>query len=136
MARERWRNAPGHPGYRTSSNGRVKSVDRMLTDGRACGGTMLAQYEDDDGYLHVTIGGKPVAVHLLVLEAFHGPRPPGMEGCHDPVAGQKANTAALLRWDSRRENERDKRRKRRLELESRARPFSAGTPETGELAVE
>lgn len=134
MARERWRNCPGRPGYRVSSNGRVKSVDRVLSDGRRCGGTMLAQYEDGEGYLHVTIGGVPVAVHLLVLEAFHGPRPEGMEGCHGPK-GQKVNNEAELRWDSRRENERDKKRQERLEWKSRPRQFFIGTFRTGELAV-
>jgi hypothetical protein len=35
------------------------------------------------GYLFVNIGrGNPRYVHQLVLEAFVGPRPPGMEGRH------------------------------------------------------
>ena len=33
--RERWRNVRRGPGYRGSSEGRVRSVDRELTDGRS-----------------------------------------------------------------------------------------------------
>lgn len=42
-------------------------------------------------------------VHHLVLEAFVGPRPPGMEGCHndgDPTNNRVEN----LRWDTHKAN--------------------------------
>ncbi|MDP7729539.1 HNH endonuclease [Mycobacterium sp. TY813] len=42
-------------------------------------------------------------MHHLVLEAFVGPRPPGLEGCHgngDPAD----NSVANLRWDTRSAN--------------------------------
>lgn len=132
--RERWRNVRRAAGYQVSDRGRVRSVTRTLSDGRRCGGTLLAQWADDDGYLCVSIAGRPVRVHLLVLEAFHGPRPEGLEGCHGPK-GQKVNTEGNLRWDSRRENERDKRRKEGLEGIGRPRQLWIGTFRTGELAV-
>lgn len=46
------------------------------------------------------------SVHPLVLEAFVGPRPPGMEACH--ADGNKTNNAlSNLRWDTKRANELD-----------------------------
>ena len=108
-ARERWRKVRRADGYKVSSLGRVRSVPRMLDDGREHGGQILRPYPDDDGYLCVTIGGETVKVHHLVLEAFHGPRPYGTEGCHGP-GGRQDNRAEVLRWDTHRENERDKTR--------------------------
>jgi hypothetical protein len=114
---ERWRKVRRGPGYKVSSEGRVRSLDRTLTDGRQAGGVMLAPWLDDDGYPHVTINGEDVPVHLLVLEAFHGPRPYGTEGCHGP-GGRQDNRAGVLRWDTHQENERDKQRDRRKEREA------------------
>jgi len=115
--RERWRKVRRGPGYKVSSEGRVKSVDRTLSDGRQAGGVMLTPWLDGDGYPTVSINGEDVPVHLLVLEAFHGPRPYGMEGCHGP-GGRQDNRAMALRWGTHRENERDKKRDRRKEREA------------------
>jgi hypothetical protein len=48
-------------------------------------------------------------VHTLVLKAFTGPRPLGMDGCHneDNLAD---NRISNLRWDTRRENALDTQR--------------------------
>jgi len=122
MARERWRNIRRARGYRVSSLGRVRSVPRTLSDGRQHGGQVLEPYPDDDGYLCVKIRGETVRVHHLVLEAFHGPRPYGLEGCHGP-GGSQDNRAEVLRWDTHRENERDKKRQpERLDLIGTHRP--------------
>lgn len=135
--RERWRKVRRADGYKVSSEGRVRSVDRQLADGRAAGGVLLEQYEDADGYLRVTIDGRPELVHVLVLEAFRGPRPPGMEGCHAPDGnGKEDNRACKLRWDTHPENERDKKRTERLNGKGGSRPFLIGTPGTGDLPVE
>jgi hypothetical protein len=40
------------------------------------------------------------AVHTLVLEAFVGPRPPGMEACHFPVRDPSNCCLWNLRWDT------------------------------------
>lgn len=48
-------------------------------------------------------------VHVLVLESFVGPCPPGMEGCHedgDPANNRPSN----LRWDTPQGNWRDRKR--------------------------
>lgn len=53
--------------------------------------------------------GKRVSklVHRIVLEAFVGPCPDGMEGCHGPDSDKSNNRLSNLRWDTRTENNRD-----------------------------
>lgn len=46
-------------------------------------------------------------VHHLVLEAFVGPRLPGMEGCHG-CRGVSDNSLANLRWDTKSANQADR----------------------------
>jgi len=48
-------------------------------------------------------------VHRLVLEAFHGPCPEDMEGCHNN-GDRRDCRLANLRWDTREANHRDKLR--------------------------
>jgi hypothetical protein len=107
---ERWRATPGHPGYAVSDHGRIRSLDRVLSDGREAGGAMLRTTPDRKGYLRVKLAGRWRRVHHLVLEAFDRPRPEGQEGCHRN-GHPDDNHLANLRWDTRGENERDKRRK-------------------------
>ena len=112
---ERWRPVYGWPGYRVSDLGRVRSVDRTLTNGQRCGGVMLTPWPDKDGYLVVRLRSgkrtKILRVHLLVLRAFRGKRPAGTEGCHGD--GDRANAALEnLRYDTHLENIRDKLRAR------------------------
>jgi hypothetical protein len=112
---ERWKRVPGWPGYQVSDIGRVRSVDRVLSNGQACGGVMLATYPNRDGYPKVTLSGgkhkrqKQVTVHRLVMLAFEGPRPPGMEIRHldsDPGNARRSNLA----YGTHSQNEHDKRR--------------------------
>lgn len=110
--RERWRNIRRAPGYRVSSLGRVRGPGGPLTPD-----------PDKDGYLRVTLRGEKAKVMHLVLEAFAGPRPYGLEACHDPgrSEGRHDCRAVVLRWDTGGANERDKKRARRAGTE-------AGTP--------
>ena len=124
--RERWRKVRRAPGYKVSSAGRVRSVDRVLSDGRQAGGVMLGQWRDGDGYWCVTIAGEKVRVHELVLEAFRGPRPYGQEGCHGPN-GQDDNREDQLRWDSHEENMSQMWRERKAGSEGGTYPPSIGT---------
>lgn len=58
------------------------------------------------GYHSVRLAGFSFLVHRLVLEAFVGPCPEGMEGCHnngDPADNRLAN----LRWDTKSANAKD-----------------------------
>jgi hypothetical protein len=105
--RERWRKITGYPGYEASDRCRVRSADRVLSDGRTAAGVILAPTEDKDGYERVKLGRKLVPVHICVLLAWHG-RPEGRHLNGD----QHDNTPGNLAWGSHRDNERDKRRGR------------------------
>jgi HNH endonuclease/NUMOD4 motif/Helix-turn-helix len=88
---EQWRPIPDYEGmYEVSDHGRVRSLDRMVYAGngrdRFARGRMLKLIEGGH-YLFVMLrdgSGKatPRRVHRLVLEAFVGPRPAGMECRH------------------------------------------------------
>lgn len=75
------RHCPGHVGYAVSWDGRVFSCRRGHW-------RQMATRTDKDGYVVTTInrrGGKTqlaARVHVLVLEAFSGPRPAGMVSRH------------------------------------------------------
>lgn len=47
-------------------------------------------------------------VHRLVLEAFVGPCPEGMEACHDPDPDPTNNRLDNLRWDTPKANGQDR----------------------------
>ena len=104
---EIWKPVLGKPHYQVSNLGRVRSSNGLLK-----------------GYLHHDPKGRLAAltvsldrrvkarkrreakIHVLVLEAFVGPRPPKMDGCHydgDPTNNKLCN----LRWDTRRGNVQD-----------------------------
>lgn len=112
-----WRPVPGFEGlYEVADNGCVRSVDRVLPDGRTAGGMPLRPYPDSHGYLRVTLrsqaGARTYGVHTLVAAAFLGPRPKGRQIRH--WDGDKINNRARnLRYGTQKQNERDKRRNRR-----------------------
>lgn len=94
--------------------GRVRSVDRVVvtSKGRRQYPSRILTGHLSLGYWRVglTRNGKSVKklVHRLVLEAFTGPCPDGMEGCHND--GDRANSRLVnLRWDDRSGNNLDKR---------------------------
>jgi hypothetical protein len=113
---ERWLPTPGYEGiYEVSDHGRVRGVDRYVTrrDARPgssaifIAGRILSQQSTRTG--HKTVGlyksgkGRTFLVHHLVLSAFVGPMPEGLEGCHnngDPADNRLTN----LRWDTRASN--------------------------------
>lgn len=108
---EEWRNIEGFVGYQVSDLGHVRSVDRITvsTDGRKmkfAGRIRRLHYKRKNGKIvrtSVTIRGRCHLVHHLVLKAFVGRMPIGMEGCHDD--GNAANNAkGNLRWDNREGN--------------------------------
>ncbi len=99
---------PGWPGYLVGSDGSVWTVWRAYAKPRPSVGVeprlMRQTTHAKDGYKSVTLnllggGSKRRAVHCLVLEAFVGPRPLKMQGCHgdgNPANNQLSN----LRWDT------------------------------------
>ena len=113
---ERWKPVTGHEGiYEVSSHGRVRSVDRTVTrsDGRVRrlkGKVLHATPKKRGGYpvvcLYSQDKGQVRTVHSLVAESFFGPRPEGMEVCHND--GDPANSRLdNLRYGTSRENKLD-----------------------------
>lgn len=110
---EIWNPIPGIDFYEVSNLGRVRSLDRIIKRGKGEGlqkGRVLKpQLTGTPGkqYHKVRIAGVERLVHRLVLEAFVGPCPPGMETCHGN-GNRLDNRLNNLRWDTSSNNERDK----------------------------
>lgn len=102
---ENWRQIPSlGPAYEASDQGRARK--RLATGGFR----LLKNVVIDGGYhvIRVKRDGKQrkLRIHRLVLEAFVGPCPDGMECCHndgDPGNNRLSN----LRWDTKSANEFD-----------------------------
>lgn len=109
---ENWLPVVGYEGiYEVSDLGRVRALPRIDAQG---GNRRLRVFKpsrmDAWGHRGVTLRRDGVIrsfyVHSLVLEAFVGPRPPGMEGCHwNDVPDD--NRLTNLRWGTRSENRLD-----------------------------
>lgn len=118
VERAEWRPVVGYEGlYSVSSDGRVMShariangkkrafrmKERILRPGRGIKCPYLS--------LHLTDAAgvkRSWYVHHLVLAAFVGKRPSGMEACHND--GNRGNNCSTnLRWDTRAHNHADKR---------------------------
>ena len=101
---EMWLPAVDHPGYEVSSQGRVRSLDRVVTyrDGRqrTYKGQLRRANTDRSGYLYLPLERSVcVRVHVLVLEAFVRPRIESEYGCHND-GNRLNNSVSNLRWDS------------------------------------
>lgn len=106
---EKWRPAVGYEGsYEVSDQGHVRSLDRIIGGNRPgrhrhWRGRPLKLIRQANGYWGVGLSKdghhRSCMVHALVLTAFVGPRPPGMEACHGR-GGPLDNRLANLRWDT------------------------------------
>lgn len=110
---ERWMPVVGFEGlYEVSDCGNVRSLDRLDRRSRRVNGVSMTP--GDKGkteHLKVDLRSfgrrRSILVHRLVLEAFDGPCPEGMECRHldgDPTNNRLAN----LRWGTRSENNLDR----------------------------
>lgn len=104
--RERWKDVPGWDGiYAVSDLGRVKSMARVVIKrcGRRqqVGESILKSFPNEGGYLRVILRGAGrrmnYPVHRLVLLAFVGACPEGMETCHRNGSRQD-NRMGNLAW--------------------------------------
>lgn len=78
--------------------GRPKNVWRKLSPGNCRGYHLHGLRKNGRSYTRLA--------HRLVLEAFVGPCPPGMECCHND--GDRGNSAlSNIRWDTRKANHAD-----------------------------
>jgi hypothetical protein len=113
---EEWRAVVGNEGaYEVSSWGRVRSLDRVGHRPSPHGGVVAIRYRGRNlrpavartGHLYIAIDRRVRYIHRLVIEAFVGPQPPGMECCH--LNGDASdNRPENLRWGTRSDNMRDK----------------------------
>lgn len=116
MTEEVWRPVLGWEGrYEVSSQGRVRSLvgrrPRVLRPRPTRQGyPMVALYRDNVR--------RDVGIHLLVAEAFHGPRPEGLCVCHANDV-KHDNRPENLRFDTWSENQRDRVRNGTHELAAR-----------------
>lgn len=120
---EIWKQIPGYGGFYEASNlGNIRVKDRQVE--KFCGlhnrivkqfykGRLLKPSNSDKyGHQSVHIGYEKkrvtVAVHKLVLLAFVGPCPNGMECCHkNGIASD--NRIENLRWDTHKNNNADRK---------------------------
>lgn len=108
---EEWRPIPGYEGrYEVSSVGRVKSFahcgGKTNREPRILKPGLAGAYKDK--YLKVSLGRNTYrSIHRLVLEAFVGPRPPGMQ-CRHLDGNTLNNTLGNLAWGTIEENIQDK----------------------------
>ena len=130
MQTEIWKDIPGFEGrYQASTLGRIRSVDhrvRLVAHGtettRLCKGRVLRPGRMSDGHLSVVLGREygSIPVHTAVALAFLGPRPDGMDVCHND-GNPENNHLGNLRYDSRTDNILDVyrigKRWRKLDLE-------------------
>lgn len=114
MVSENWKPVIGFTGYEVSDLGNVRSY-------RSCNGrgplstvprTLKLSLMKGKPYLRVGLTtdeakllGRPV--HILVLEAFHGPRPEGLDSLHKD-GNARNNVEGNLRWGTVQENADDR----------------------------
>jgi hypothetical protein len=120
--RELWAPIPEWEGYyEASDQGRVRSVDRTIrkrsrsggVEFRRCAGRVLTQMTSPNGYRKVSLTRPDLRtqrfIHDLVLTAFVGPAPAGMQCRHlDDV--KTNNALGNLRWGTAAENGQDSSR--------------------------
>jgi hypothetical protein len=112
---EQWRPIPGWPAYEASDLGRVRSVDRSVaySDGRVRhwpGRILTTTVDSRSGRNQVVLARagrkRTYRVYKLVMAAFVGPCPPGMQVCHGD--GDCTNDALFnLRYGTNGSNQRD-----------------------------
>jgi HNH endonuclease/NUMOD4 motif len=110
-----WRDIPGYEGcYQVSDDGQVKSLARRIKSAPGCTRPLreriMKQEVDRTGYARIQLcsDGSYVhcLVHRLIMLAFVGPCPEGMEVCHND--GVKLNnTLSNLRYDTKSANQYD-----------------------------
>ena len=108
---EVWKAPKGLDGrYEVSSHGRVRSLSRLDTRGRRRSEKILSPRVAKSGHEFVALYGDHgrinIAVHVLVLETFVGPRPAGLDACHwNDIPSD--NRVENLRWGTRSDNAQD-----------------------------
>ena len=109
-----YRDISGFPGYRVGNDGSVWSCrNRWRLPSEIGEWRKLLSSKDKKGYILVALMDGNSKRHTkriarLVLEAFVGACPAGMECCHDPDRTKSNCCLDNLRWDTRKNNHADK----------------------------
>jgi hypothetical protein len=115
-----YKDLPGHPGYRVGDDGSVWTQWHKVGRGYRYGFKTVRGEDwqpmklrpNRAGRLSVVLfpGAVERQVAHLVLEAFVGPCPPGMECCHDPDPDPANNRLPNVRWGTKESNYADRDR--------------------------
>lgn len=107
-----------YPAYRVGTDGSVWTRYVRVGNGNLHGSHMilgdvwrrLTAFKDKDGYARVGLRPpfKQFAVHRLVLNAFVGPCPPGMQCRHFPDRDRSNCALSNIQWGTAEENMADK----------------------------
>jgi hypothetical protein len=107
---ELWKDIAGYPRYQVSSLGRIRTW--LGRKGARLPEPWILKQAEVRGYRRISLtqDGEDSGhfVHRLVLEAFVGPRPDGMQACHQNGV-RSDNRCTNLRWDTCKRNHADKR---------------------------
>jgi hypothetical protein len=113
-----YRQIEGFPGYMVGSDGSVWSCRKTVHRGWRYGSLpgisstwrRLNPLPHKSGHLFITLmpNRKVIAIHRLVLEAFVGKRPKGMECRHFPDRDPSNNSLSNLQWGTCKENQADR----------------------------
>jgi hypothetical protein len=97
---EIWKPITGFPGYEVSNIGRVRSPNKILSPGFVNG---YPRYE-------LRLDGRPIyrRIHILVCEAFNGPRPFPNALCRHKDDNQLNNIPDNLCWGTQLDNMTDR----------------------------
>lgn len=108
---ERWLTCPSYPQYQASSLGRVRRdpLQPLRTKPR-----ILKAHIKSSGYYYVAIvhaDGRrsDTAVHTLVCDAFHGPRPSARHEVAHRDGSRTNNLPGNIRWATHKENHEDRK---------------------------
>jgi hypothetical protein len=99
--------------YQASDKGRIRSVDRVIKQKnlvkRKCKGKILKLMTDKDGYRVISLMGRLLKVHRLVLITFQRHPKPG-EGCNHISGIKTDNNPKNLEWATTKENDQHARK--------------------------
>jgi hypothetical protein len=109
-----FKDIPGHPGYRAGSDGTIWTEWSLGNKPRRTGvWKLLKGGRQHHGHLQYDLKGKRRYGHRLVLEAFVGSCPPGMQCCHENDIPDD-NRIENLRWGTPKSNGEDRVRNGRM----------------------
>jgi len=124
MKTETWKPVVGFPGYEVSSAGRVRSIKRKNWGGDTPAWKILKTRLENPGrkprrhrrlVIDLCRDGRKyqLRIHVLVLEAFIGPRPVSLEACHKSD-DKSDNSLSNLYWGTKADNIADRDRNGRV----------------------